>query len=354
MTLSVFIKCKLILQQSNITYKLLKNMEKYKIKNVTQLNMEVFGGCNLTCPMCPQGIEGGREKDFKKSLGDDLFKKIVDEAIPMGLKYVNLSGSGEPLLNKKIESFISYLSKKKLTSMIYTNGQLLNKDRFVSLCESGISIIKVSCMGWDRESYKLWMSKDSFDMVRENLKECQEILKNKKYNTILQTNHLIQDYKEKDLQLELYLKNWVNYLNIQSEIWLAHNWSGLYDKNEISRKSTEKKIVKRSCGRPLGSIIEIRAGGIGKSKGAVVPCPNVLGHDSIAVLGHLDENSLEDVINGNKYTELRKNHLEKNFDKVDYCKNCDHLIDFPDSLVWTNIPGRKYGTSRISLTNYLS
>jgi molybdenum cofactor biosynthesis enzyme MoaA len=99
MTLNVFIKCKLILQQSNITYKLLKNMEKYKIKNVTQLNMEVFGGCNLACPMCPQGIEGGREKDFKKSLGDDLFKKIVDEAIPMGLKYVNLSGSGEPLLN---------------------------------------------------------------------------------------------------------------------------------------------------------------------------------------------------------------------------------------------------------------
>ena len=299
-------------------------MEKYKIKKVTQLNMEVFGGCNLACPMCPQGIEDGREKDFKKSLGGDLFKKIVDEAIPMGLEYVNLSGSGEPLLNKKIESFISYLSEKKLTSMIYTNGQLLNKDRFISLCESGISIIKVSCMGWDKESYKHWMSKDSFDMVRENLKECQEILKKKKYNTILQTNHLIQDYKEKDLQLELYLKNWVNYLNIQSEIWLAHNWSGLYDKNEISRKNS------------------------------IESCPNTLGHDSIAVLGHLDESSLEDVINGDKYTELRKNHLEKNFDEVDYCKNCDHLIDYPDSLVWTNIPGRKYGTSRISLTNYLS
>jgi hypothetical protein len=221
------------------------------------------------------------------------------------------------------------------------------------LCESGISIIKVSCMCWDKESYKHWMSKDSFDMVRENLKECQEILKKKKYNTILQTNHLIQDYKEKDLQLELYLKNWVHYLNIQSEIWLAHNWSGLYDKNEISRKNSDEKIPKRSCGRPLGSIIEIRAGGIGKAKGAVVPCPNVLGHDSIAVLGHLDESSLEDVINGDKYTELRKNHLEKNFDEVDYCKNCDHLIEYPDSLVWTNIPGRKYGTSRISLTNYL-
>ena len=40
--------------------------KEYKINKITQLNMEVFGGCNLACPMCPQGIEDGREKDFKK------------------------------------------------------------------------------------------------------------------------------------------------------------------------------------------------------------------------------------------------------------------------------------------------
>ena len=55
-------------------------------------------------------------------------------------------------------------------------------------------------------------------------------------------------------------------------------------------------------------MIEIRAGGIGKSRGAVVPCPNVLGHDSIAVLGHLDKNSLNEVVNGEKYRDLRKKH----------------------------------------------
>ena len=93
-------------------------MDKFKIKEITQLNMEVFGGCNLACPMCPQGSDDGREKDFKKSLHEDLFKKIVDEAIPLGLRYVNLSGSGEPLLNKKLENFVEYLAKKKLVSMI--------------------------------------------------------------------------------------------------------------------------------------------------------------------------------------------------------------------------------------------
>jgi MoaA/NifB/PqqE/SkfB family radical SAM enzyme len=325
-----------------------------EIKEITQLNMEVFGGCNLACPMCPQGIEDGREKDFKKSLNEGLFKKIIDEAIPLGLKYVNLSGSGEPLLNRKLEEFVKYLSSKNIISMIYTNGQLLDKKRFISLCESGISIIKVSCMGWDKESYKKWMSKDSFDIVRLNLRECLDVLKTKDYKTILQTNHLIQDYKDKDFQFKEYKKNWIDYLDIKAEIWMAHNWSGIYDKDEISRKNKKiKKIEKRSCGRPLNGVIEIRAGGIGKSKGAVVPCPNVLGHDSIAVLGHLDESSLLDVVNGKKYTELRKRHVEKKFDEIDYCKNCDHLIEYPDSLVWTNIEGREYGTSRISLLNYL-
>ena len=30
--------------------------------------MELAGGCNYSCQMCPQGFEGGREKEFKKVL----------------------------------------------------------------------------------------------------------------------------------------------------------------------------------------------------------------------------------------------------------------------------------------------
>jgi hypothetical protein len=34
--------------------------------NLQQIDLELFGGCNYTCSMCPQGDIGGREKDFKK------------------------------------------------------------------------------------------------------------------------------------------------------------------------------------------------------------------------------------------------------------------------------------------------
>ena len=44
--------------------------------------------------------------------------------------------------------------------------------------------------------------------------------------------------------------------------------------------------------------------------------------------------------------------LSNKFDEIDYCKGCDHLVSYPDALVWTNIPGRRYGESRISNISY--
>ena len=71
----------------------------FTIKTIKQMNIELFGGCNLGCPMCPQ-TDNGREKEFKRSMNFDLFKKIIDEAIPRGLQYVNIGGSGEPTMSK--------------------------------------------------------------------------------------------------------------------------------------------------------------------------------------------------------------------------------------------------------------
>ena len=151
----------------------------------------------------------------------------------------------------------------------------------------------------------------------------------------------------------MYLDNWVNYLNIDSEIWLAHNWSGCYDEKNASRYTKYESRTKRSCGRPLANVIEIRAGGLGKSRGAVVPCPNVLGQDSIAVMGNVENDKLIDVINNKKFQDLRKKHVEGDFDSIDFCKNCDHLLDVPESLVWTNVDRREYGGSRVSFIDYV-
>ena len=323
---------------------------KTHINKIKQINLELFGGCNLSCPMCPQS--SGREKDFKKLLKFDLFKKIIDEAIPHGLEFVSVGGSGEPTMSKSLIQSIQYLTDNNIKSLLYTNGQKIDNYMFIELCEAGLSDLKISCQGWDRESYAYWMSVDSYDEMRERIKGFKKIVEKNNYLILLQTNHLIQDYKNSDYQKKMYLKNWVEYIGCFAEIWKAHNWSGVYDEDNINRIQNNSKMLKRSCGRPLAEVVEIRAGGLNGGYAAVVPCPNVLGQDSKAVLGHVDKENLFEVFNGKKYKELRKLHLENKFDEIDYCKDCDHLISYPEALVWTNIPGRKYGESRISNISY--
>ena len=69
---------------------------------IRQLDMELFGGCNYVCQMCPQGFEDGREKEFKKSLKWENFIKIVDDAISQGVESISVHGGEELLLHHHV------------------------------------------------------------------------------------------------------------------------------------------------------------------------------------------------------------------------------------------------------------
>ena len=53
---------------------------------VTQLDLELNGGCNYKCEMCPQ--TEGREKSFLKKLPSSVLSKILDDALQYGVEFV--------------------------------------------------------------------------------------------------------------------------------------------------------------------------------------------------------------------------------------------------------------------------
>ena len=112
-----------------------------------------------------------------------------------------------------------------------------------------------------------------------------------------------------------------------------HNWSGNYD-NPNPRSKTNRK----SCGSPFAPELTIRAGGDEGRTGAVVPCCQTMGppNEGKSVLGHLDNETFEEVYFGEKYENLRKAHEAKDFDSIDYCTNCDFLYQDPEILIWSN------------------
>ena len=314
---------------------------------IHQLDLEIHGACNYKCDMCPQAW--GRERTFLKSMPLDLFKKIVDDAMQYDLKSVSLHGSGEPTLNRNMPEMVRYAKQLGVKVVSFTNGLRLTPDLSRALLDAELDLLRVSAIGYDDEAYSKWMHPKSFQTVRDNVKYFVDLRDELQASTDVHMYHLVTDLERQEEEIQIYQKNWTNYTGAMSEIWLMHNWSGEYEEGvPYHRDSLTVSKQRRSCGRPFSPLLEVRAGGIDGHSGAVVACCMVLGQDSKAVLGHLDHQTIAEVVSGDAYQNLRQVHLDQRFDEISYCADCDQLFDVPEALVWTNIPGRQYGQSKIN------
>ena len=295
--------------------------------------MEVFGGCNYTCQMCPQS-NPGRGKNFTRKMPLAEFKRILDMIVPKyGKPVINLEGSGEPTMAKDLYEYVAAVKERGLKCYMYCNGAKLQGDFMKKVIDAGIDFIRFSVIGYNREVYKKWMNIDNFDLIIDNISEAKKYVDTTGSNCQLSTYHLITDNNNILKEIDEYKKNVVTKTRSLAYIWKMHNWSGNYE-NKNERKKTER----RSCGRPNAPELTVRAGGEKGRTAAIVPCCQTLGppNEEKSILGHLDKNSFEDVYFGSKFEALRKAHNEKKFDEIDYCKDCDFLYQDPEVLVWSN------------------
>ena len=326
---------------------------KKKLK-LQRIVMEVFGGCNYTCQMCPQS-NPGRGKNFTRKMPLKEFERILDMIIPKyGNPIINLEGSGEPTMAKDLYDYVKAVKTRGLKCYMYCNGANLRGDFMKKVIDAGIDFIRFSIIGYNSEVYKKWMNIDNFNLIIQNIKEAKNYVEKQKSNCQLSTYHLITDNSKLSYEVEEYKKNVIKETQTLAYIWKMHNWSGNYE-NKNSRKKTERK----SCGRPNAPELTVRAGGEKGRTAAVVPCCQTLGppNEEKSILGHLDKNNFEDVYYGSKFEKLREAHNTKNFDDIDYCKDCDFLYQDPEILIWSNDETAKVnhmlGTDdNFILTNY--
>ena len=310
-------------------------IEKLKLQRIV---MEVFGGCNYTCTMCPQS-NPGRGSNFTRKIPLKNFEKILDDLVPKyGSPQINLEGSGEPTMAKDLDEYIKAVKKRGLKCFMYCNGARLRGDFMKRVVDAGIDFIRISVIGYNKDLYKKWMNIDNFHLILSNLTELMDYKVKSGSTCKVSTYHLITDNSKIKFEIDEYKKNVINKVNSTGYIWKMHNWSGNYD-NKNPRSVSER----RSCGRPFAPEITIRAGGEKGRTSAIVPCCQTLGppNEEKSILGHLDNDKFEDIYNGKKWNDLRKAHETKNFDSIDYCKNCDFLFSDPEVLVWSNDPKAK-------------
>jgi wyosine [tRNA(Phe)-imidazoG37] synthetase (radical SAM superfamily) len=295
--------------------------------------IEVNGGCNYSCSMCPQDMRtGGRHKGFLKKMSLQEFEDNVADCAKHGLRVVNLDGSGEATLNRDLPKYIEIVKKYGAKAFIFSNGHNMQGQYMRDCVDAGLDFYRFSWIGYDVEAYDKWMYNrigGDFGSTWDKVKAMREYVKEVNSDCVVATYHLITNNDNQEFELEHY-KKIVEELDVKTEIWRMHNWSGVTD---ITESGVRKGEIK-TCGRPFSPDLVIRAGGLDNKRGAVHPCCQVLGRDEQGILGYTSENTVEEIWFGEEYEKLREQH--RTGDYPEFCRDCDFLIDDPEVLVWTN------------------
>ena len=145
------------------------------ITPLTSLYLYISGSCNLACRHCwisPTYKAGGNGGQFVKI---DYIRKAIQEAKPLGLRRVKLTG-GEPFLHPQFREIVSLISSEGLSIQIETNGTLIDQQMAKFLKQiKRFSFISVSVDGADAETHEaLRVVPGSFESAVNGIKNLVE------------------------------------------------------------------------------------------------------------------------------------------------------------------------------------
>jgi SynChlorMet cassette radical SAM/SPASM protein ScmF len=120
---------------------------------LNQIYFYLTEGCNLRCRHCWIAPKYQSENDSYAALDLGLFKSIVEQAKPLGLTGVKLTG-GEPLLHPQINKILEYVRNEDLKVTFETNGVLCTPELAASIAACNDPFVSVSLDGADAETHE--------------------------------------------------------------------------------------------------------------------------------------------------------------------------------------------------------
>jgi SynChlorMet cassette radical SAM/SPASM protein ScmF len=114
----------------------------------------IAGSCNLTCKHCWINPDLKENSENGKFLKPEYIRSAIQQAKPLGLRSVKLTG-GEPLLHPQFREILTIIRDEELTCPIETNGTLIDDDmaQFLS-SEKNKPFISVSIDGSNAQTHE--------------------------------------------------------------------------------------------------------------------------------------------------------------------------------------------------------
>lgn len=291
----------------------------YKEQCPLPVNMlvEVTNACNHACLFCAHS-----KMNRPVGMMDiDLYKKIVSQAYEGGTREIGFYMTGEPLMNRRLEEYVSY-AKALGFEYIYitTNGAYASIEIMQKLISAGLNSIKFSINAGTAETYKKIHGRDDFDRVLLNLVSLSKYIRSENLDVGLFVTCIIcQQNKDEVELLRSRIQDYVNDFTTP----IAYNQGGnMYEIKDHTMLDPDYKPITPPCSM-LFNRLHITW------EGYLNAC--CVDFDNNLAVADLNKVSLLEAWNNEKMIALRKMHLNKEIPDNVMCYNCvnneNHAIE---------------------------
>lgn len=278
-----------------------------------RVEIETVAACNARCVMCPIPAMS-RPRGI---MPEELYRKVIDELVPLAPKEVCPFNDGEPFLDKNILSRIAYLNERipQAKVILYTNASLLTPRIILELSRLKIARISISFNAARKETYERVMVGLNYEEVLKNVDALIEGMKGTGTDIYVSFLKLDQNRGES----MLFRRMWWG-KPVEVGIWKRMDFGG-HVKLPIEqriRRALDFALPPNPCTRALNTMSILWDGR------AAICCRDYEGE---VLLGNVGEASVERVWNSEAAWELRWKHLEGHRGEIEICRFCPGYDD---------------------------
>ncbi len=283
------------------------NRKKTIVNHPPILHVELTNYCNLNCAICPRS-QMTRPISY---IDMQLIDKIISQAKGK-TELATLHAWGESILHPKFDLIINKFHKRGIKTQLSTNGTFLDEQRAIRLLNSGLDFLVCSLDAISENTYDQQRCGGNFHKTIENIERLLSMAKEMDSKTFIVLQLVYTKINQSEV--EAFKNRWKD---SGGHIWLKpySTWNG--KDSEINDLFTNNEIPfqENLCDWPWRQMV-IHA------NGNVVACCN--DYNGEEILGNLNDNSIEEIWNGEKMKNFRALHILGR-DNIKFCEKCRYI-----------------------------
>ena len=260
------------------------------------------------CVFCPRD-----EMARKQGVMDmELFKKVVDECVELGIEHVRMHNYGEPFVDRQLVEKVRYAKQKGVPQVgMISNGSLITEAAARGMIEAGLDAINISVDASGKEVFERTRVGLKYDKVIANVERLlalRDAAGKRRPKLILSFVRQNNDEDE-----HAFIEHWRARAD-KIHVTDLHNWAGTLN---------QKSDVNYPCYRPWLTFTALWDGRV------ALCCADF---DGSTILGDLRTHTIKEIWNSDVYRALRREHLESGGPAI--CQSCD--LPKKDSPLWVS------------------